>query len=79
MLLLVAQAAGEHGRAEHQQDVSHDRPDDRGLDHIMETGAQGGERDDQLGSVAECRVEETADSLARAVGQLFCGSAEPGG
>ena len=64
----AVQAAGKHGRSEYQQNISHDRPDDRGLHHIMKPGTQGGECDDQLGGVAESRIEESANSLARAVG-----------
>ena len=77
MLLLMAQAASKHGRTEHQKDISHDRSDDRRLHHIMKPGAQGGECDDEFGGVAESRIEKTANSLAGAVGQLFCCPAEP--
>ena len=64
VLLFVTQAAGEQSGAQHQQDVAHDRPCDRGLHDVMQPGAQRCERDDQLGGVAEGGVEQPTDTLA---------------
>ena len=75
----MAHAAGKHSGSEYQQDIPHDRPDDRGLHHVMKPRTQGGECDDQLGGVAKRRIEKTANSLTRAVGQLLRCPAEPGG
>jgi hypothetical protein len=79
MLFLVPDAAGQHSGAHHKQDVAHDGPGDRGLHHVLEPSAQGGERDDQLGGVAECGIEQPAHAFARPVGKLLGGAAHPPG
>ena len=43
----------------------------------MQALAQGGDGDDQLGGVAERRVEQAAGALARMTGKVFGGVAEP--
>ena len=77
VLLFVTQAASEHRGAQHQQDVAHDRPCDRGLHDVMQPGAQRCERDDQLGGVAEGGVEQPTNTLARPIGQLLGRAAHP--
>src|SRR5689334_1006261 len=44
MLHLITRAAGEHGGTQHQENVSHDRTDDGGLNYIMKSGAERSER-----------------------------------
>ena len=56
------QAADQHRRAQHQQDVADDRADDRGLHDLLEALEQGEEGDDQLGRVAEGHVQQPADA-----------------
>ena len=51
--------------AEDQQQVADDRAGQRRLDDLDQAGLQGEERDDQLGDVAERRVEDAADLRAR--------------
>ncbi len=60
----VAQAADQDARAHDQQQVADDRPGQRGLDDLDETGLQGEERDDQLGDVPERGIEDAADLRA---------------
>ena len=57
----VAQAAEQDARAEDEQQVADDRAGDRRLDDLDQAGLEREERDDQLGDVAERRVEDAAD------------------
>ena len=54
----------EHARPEHEQQVADDRAGQRRLDDLDQPGLQREERDDQLGDVAERRVEDAADLRA---------------
>ena len=65
MLSLEAQSAGEHRRAQHEQDIADDRAGDRGLDHVIKPVPQRGERDHQLCGITESGVEQPADAFAR--------------
>ena len=47
------------------------------FDDVVQAGAQGGERDDQLGGVAEGRVEQAADAFAHALGEMLGGPTHP--
>ena len=60
----VAKAADEDACPHDEQQVADDRARQRGLDDVDESGLQGEERDDQLGDVAERRVEDAADLRA---------------
>ena len=70
-LLRPPQAAHEHRRPHHQQDVPEDRADDRGLDHLVQPASEREQGDDQLRRVAEGDVEQAADAGARACGELL--------
>src|SRR6185436_20967573 len=70
-LLRVAQAAGEHGGAQYEQDIADDGAGDRGLHHIVQSRAQSGERDDQFGRVAEGRVQQAAHAFAGTLRELL--------
>ena len=48
----------------HEQRVRHDRACDRRLDQHVLTGAKRGERDDELGQVAERRVQQSTNRVA---------------
>ena len=76
-LFFSADAPGEHGRTQHEQGVADDRAHDRRLDHRVEPGTQRGEGDDQLGGVAERRVEEPPDAFPGFLGELLGGPAHP--
>ena len=65
------QAAGQQARAQHQQQVADDRAGDRRLDQIEQSGADGEDRDDQLGGVAEGSVEQAAQARAGVMRQLL--------
>jgi hypothetical protein len=71
LLLVLAQAAEEHRQAEREEHVPEDRARERRLHHVVEAGAQRGEGDDQLGHVAEGRVEQAADAGARLLGEVL--------
>ncbi|MNQ58281.1 hypothetical protein D3C85_724730 [compost metagenome] len=79
MLLLVPQPPGEHGGAQHQQDIADDGADDGGLHHVVQAGTQCAEGDDQFGGVAERGIEQSAHALAGALRQLLGGPAQPAG
>ena len=60
-LRAVAQPADQHAGPEHEQQVADDRAGERRLHDLDEAGLQREEGDDQLGDVAEGRVEDAAD------------------
>ena len=78
----VAQAAGEERQAEDEQAVGEDRPDERGLDDDDQPGLEREERDEQLGQVAEGRLEDAglarAEPVAELVGARADDPGEPG-
>ena len=53
----VLDAADEDRHAEHEQRVREDRSDERGLNDLDEPGAQAERADEQLGQIAERRLE----------------------
>ena len=65
LLRRAAEAADEERQPEHQQQVADDAAGDRGLDQLDVALAQRDDRDDQLGGVAEGRVEEAAAAPGR--------------
>ena len=79
LLHVVLEAAEQERRAQHEQRVGDDRAGDRRLHQRVLPGAQGGERDDQLGQVAERRVEQPADRVAGLRGHRLGGVAQQGG
>ena len=79
VLLGTAQSSGQHGGAEHQQDISDDGAGDRRLHHVVQPGTQRGERNDELGGIAERRVQEPANAFAHALRELLRGPAHPAG
>ncbi|MOA24724.1 hypothetical protein D3C78_1454150 [compost metagenome] len=79
VLLRKSKPAGQHRSPLHQQDVADDGADDGRLHHVMQAGLQGGKGDDQFGGIAEGGVEQAADALATALGQLLGGAPQPAG
>ena len=79
VLLGTAQSSAQHGGAQHQQDIADDGAGDRGFHHVVEPGAQCGERNDELGGIAESRVEKPADTFAETLRELLRGPAHPPG
>ena len=77
LLPLVFGPAGEGGDAEHEQDVADDRPGERCLHHVVQPGPQGGQRDDELGGVAEGRVQEPAHARTESLGDVLGRAAHP--
>ena len=72
-------ASGEHGRAEHQEGVAHDRAHQRRLDDLLQSVAQREDGDDQLGRVTERDVDQAADAGSRAGCELLRGVTHQGG
>ena len=64
LLHVMLQPAEQERRAQHEQRVGDDRAGERRLDQHVLAGAQRRERDDELGQVAERRVEQAADRVA---------------
>ena len=62
-----------------KQDIADDRAGNRGFHHIVQSGMQRDERDDELGRIAECRVEKPANAFAEAFREHFGGAAHPSG
>src|SRR5262245_12108373 len=67
----MTQPAGQHRSAQYQQDIADNGTGDRRLHHVMQSGPQGSERNDQLGRITEGRVQEPSDSFAHVFGKLF--------
>ena len=70
-LLAVAQAAEQEGDAEREQEIRQDRADDRRTHHVELAGAQRHQRDDELGRVAEGRIEQSAHRIAGVSSELL--------
>jgi hypothetical protein len=75
----MAHATRQHRRAEHEQHVADDRAGDGRAHYVVEARAQRGDRDDQLGCVAEGGVQEAADAFPGLRGDLLGGAARPAG
>ena len=67
---LPAAAEGER-EAEHQEEVADDATRERAAHDLGQSVVDGEESDDQLGRVAEGRVEEPADPRAGVVGRVL--------
>src|SRR5262245_60782477 len=65
----MLETAREQAGSEDEEAVADDRSRDRGLDDLTEAVGEPDRRDDQLGGVAEGRVEEPADPGARPLGE----------
>ena len=65
----VTRTAEEQARSEHQQDVTDNGADDRGLHHRREARGESEYGDDELGGVPECGVEHAPDAGAGVVSQ----------
>jgi len=63
-----SESAAERAQSEHQQDVADDRSGDRRFDDVRESSIERDDSDDELGRVAERRVEQPAHAFAH----LFC-------
>ena len=72
-----AQAAGECRRAEHEQQIADDRPGERRLHDGREPFRQYHQRDNQLGRVAEGRVEKSAEACAGVCCELLGRATQP--
>jgi hypothetical protein len=62
---MIAQAAEQEGGAQHEQRVGNDCARDRRLHQLILARMKCGHGDDQLGEVAERRIEQAADRIAR--------------
>ena len=75
----MAQSAGEHRGAEHQQNISDNGADDRRFHDIVEAGAQSGDGDDHFGCIAERRIEEASHAFPHTLGEMLRGPSHPSG
>jgi hypothetical protein len=73
--LLVLPPPEQHGETEDHQHVANDRPGERGLHDRRFARTKGHEPDDELGRVAERRVEEPAHSRPSVVREVLGGLA----
>ena len=64
-------AAGDEGEPEDEQQVAEDAAGDRRLHQLDQPRAERHDRDDELGRVAERRVEQAPDGRTGAVGQVL--------
>src|SRR5262245_6957342 len=70
----MSKAADERAQAEDEQHVADDGTGQRGFDQIRESVPECQRADDQLSSVAESGVEQSAESSAEAGGEYFRGT-----
>ena len=68
----LLQAAGEEGEAQHEQAVAQDRADQRRLREDHEALLQGEDRDEQLGQVAQRRLEDAGRARPEVVPRCRC-------
>ena len=71
MLRAVLQPAGDEGEAEDEEQVGEDRADERGLDDGNKARPEGEEGDEQLGQVAEGRLQHAGGAGPEPVTELF--------
>src|SRR5262249_35508171 len=76
ILDVVVKAADQERSAEHKERIGDDGAGDRRLDERVLAGMKRGNRDDQLGEIAERGVEQSADGVAGFLGNGFGGAAE---
>ena len=72
----AAEAADQERQAQHQEAVGEDRADQRVADERVEALAQGEDRDQQLGQVAERRLDDAAGPGADVPAELVGGLAD---
>src|SRR6185369_3779257 len=78
-LALASPTANENTQPQHEQDVPDDAAGERGLHHLNMAGAQGEDRDDQLGGISHGGVEQPAKALSQVRREIFRGLAEHSG
>ena len=71
LLAVVAHPADQQRHAQRHEEVGQDGADDRGPDQLQQPGPERHRGDDELGEVAEGRVEEAADRGAGAFRDLL--------
>ena len=76
LLHMVLQSAEQERRAQHEQRIGDDHAGDRCLHQHILPRAQRGQRNDELGQIAEGGVEQAADAVARFGRHGFGGVAE---
>ena len=75
-LFFARQAAGKHREAQNEKQIADDRAGDRGLHHFDQPGLEREDADDELGRVAEGRIEKPADDGRRSRRQFLGGLAD---
>ncbi len=75
----VVDAAEEEAHAEDEQQVGQDGPQHRGLHDLDLAGAQRDDADDELDGVSKGRVDQPAERLAQAAGDLLGRERQHGG
>ena len=78
VLVVEAHASQEERESEREQEVREDRPDERCTHHVEQPRLERDDGDDELGGVAERRVEQPADGIARARRELLRGADDHG-
>ena len=73
---MVFEPAEQKRRAQHEQRVGEDRTGDGGFHKDILPGPQRRQRDEQLGEVAQGRIEQAADQVACLGGDRLRGAAE---
>ena len=71
VLRAVLQPAGDEGEAEDEEQVGEDRADERGLDDRDQAGLQREQGDEQLGQVAEGRLQDAGRAGPEPVTELL--------
>ena len=77
MLLRIPHPAGQHGGAEYQQNIANNATGDRCFNYIVEPGTQCSQSNYELGGIAECRIEQSANPFAHALRKMLGGPAHP--
>ena len=68
---LALHAACHHRRTADEEQIADDRPTERGANDVGQPRANGEDGDDQLGEIAERRVEQRADGRPHPVRELL--------
>jgi hypothetical protein len=77
-LVTVARPSGQEGRTEDEKKRPEYRADQGGLDHGRETGSEREDSHQQLGKIADARLQQTCRARAQALADLFDGLAHKG-
>ena len=70
-LRAVLETTEEEGKAQDEQAVREDRPDERGLDHDHEPGLQREQADEQFGEIAQRGLQDAGCARAQAMAKLI--------